>query len=338
MALLIPGGHLNGLAPADHCVEGHRNPLGLPVLIGLAGLGEEVPGIGLLLPDAEHLRPGVPGIVPVGEALPGESPPQGLHLFRGGLPVLPQGGGVHPGDHGHILGPLHPALQLQAGHPHLAQLPQVSGQRHVLQREGIAVGPSVPAVAQAAGLGTQAPVAAASAQNRGEKALSRVTHAQGAVAKNFDFNGGALADEFNGVPGELPGEDHTGHAQVGHLLHSVQVVNRHLGGGVDGQVGGGLAQHAQYAQILHQHRVHPQGAGLGGALGGALHLPVGDQCVQGQVEPAPPQVAVGDRLGELLLAEIFRVAAGVEVAVTQVNRVGAVLHSGPQGLHGTGGG
>ena len=51
---------------------------------------------------------------------------------------------------------------------------------------------------------------------------------------------------------ELPGA-----AQVGALLHPVQGVNGHLGGAVEMQVGGHLAQHPGHAQILNDDRVHP---------------------------------------------------------------------------------
>ena len=78
--------------------------------------------------------------------------------------LLQQGGVLRPaaGDHRHVLRPLHPPLDLQAGHPHLLQLAQVAGQGEVFQGEGVGGLPVPrPAVGQAAGLGAQAPVARA---------------------------------------------------------------------------------------------------------------------------------------------------------------------------------
>ena len=81
-------------------------------------------------------------------------------------------------DHGHILGALHPPLDLNTGHPHLPQFPEVACQGHVLQGQGAAVCLVPPAVLQPAGLGTQPPVAAASPDDGGEEALAGVAHAQ----------------------------------------------------------------------------------------------------------------------------------------------------------------
>ena len=158
------------------------------------------------------------------------------------------------------------------------------------------------------------------------------------MGEDLDFDGGALADGFNLIPAQLPGEHRPGEAQIGGHLHPVQVVEGHLGGGVDGQIGDDLAEHPQHAQILNEHRVGADGAGLGGHLRRLRQLPVGEQGVEGQVDLRPPQVAIRNRRRKLLLREIFRVAAGVKVPVPQIDGVGAVLNSRRHGLHGPGGG
>ena len=134
-------------------------------------------------------------------------------------------------------------------------------QGHVLEGQGVAVRPIPPAIGESAGLGAQAPVAAAPADDGGQEALSGIAHAQRTVDKHLDFNGGVSADIGDVLPGQLPAEHHTAHAQVGGGLHAVQAVNGHLGGGVDRQVRCALAQGAHQSHILHQHRVRPQ---LGG--------------------------------------------------------------------------
>lgn len=138
------------------------------------------------------------------------------------------------------------------------------------------------------------------------------------------------------VPGQLPGQDHPAGPQVGAPLHPVQGVDGQLGGGMDGQVGDRLAQHAHHAQVLDDHRVHADGAGVGGNFGGPGQLPVGEQGVQGQVDLAPPQVAIRNRRRSLLSREVFRVAAGVEISISKIDRVRSVLNGGGDRLHGAG--
>ena len=50
-----------------------------------------------------------------------------------------------------------------------------------------------------------------------------------------------------------------------------------------------------------------------------------------------PDMAVADGLLELFHGEVFGIAPGIEVAVAQIDGVGAVLDGSPEGLHGPGG-
>ena len=261
MAVPVLHSHLHGLPRPDHGVEGHRHAGPLPLFIGGTGLGEQLAGLRRILPDAEHLWPLPPHVVAVGEALTGKGLLQRPQFLSGGIPALPERVGVHLGDHPDILRPLHPALNLGAGYPHLIEFVEVGSQGHVLEGQGVAVRPIPPAIGESAGLGAQAPVAAAPPYDRGQEALTRVAHAQRPVDKYLDLNGGVCADVGDVLPGQFPAEHHTAHAQVGGSLHAVQAVNGHLGGGVDRQVRCALAQGAHQSHILHQHCVRPQ---LGG--------------------------------------------------------------------------
>ena len=107
---------------------------------------------------------------------------------------------------------------------------------------------------------------------------------------------------------------------------------------MEGQVGSGLLQHPDHTQVLHDQRIHPHIAGLGGQLGGQRQFPVGQQRVQGQVDLYPPQVTIRNRLSSLLRREIFGVSAGVERSISEIDRIGAVLHGGLHRFHGAGGG
>ena len=105
---------------------------------------------------------------------------------------------------------------------------------------------------------------------------------------------------------------------------------------MDGQVRRYRLCQRQHAPILHQHRVHAHLGGLPQYLGGLGQLPVGQQSVQRQEHPHAPQMAVGHRVGELLVGEIFGVAAGVEGPKAHVHRVRPGLHRRLKGGAGAG--
>ena len=337
-ALPVLHSHLDGFPRPDHGVELHRNAGAFPLLIGGLGLREQLPGGLGLLPHAKHIRPGPAQVVAVGEALPGKGLLQLAQLLRGGLPALPEGIGVHLGDDIDVLRPLHAALDLRAGHPHLLKLPQMPRQGHILEGQGVAVGQIPEAVGQAAGLGAHTPVAAAPADDGGQEALPGVAHTQRPVDEHLDLDGGVLADVGDVRPGQLPGQHRPGDAQIRGLLHPVQTVEGHLGGGVEGQVGGGLPQGAHQPQVLDQGGVHAQLGRLDGAVHRVPHLPVGAQGVKGEVHLHPPEMAVGNRRGKFVPAEVPGTPAGVELSEAQIDRVRPCAHRGAQGLRASCGG
>ena len=113
---------------------------------------------------------------------------------------------------------------------------------------------------QPAGLGTQAPVAAAASQHGTELALPRHGHTQRPVDKAFQLHRAGLP-HFPDLPkAHLPGEHHALGAQLPQQLGPRRGVEAHLGGGVKGQLGRPLPQQGEQPHVLDQHRVHRQGA------------------------------------------------------------------------------
>ena len=203
----------------------------------------------------------------------------------------------------------------------------------VFQTQGILFLPAAIAVALTAGLGAAAPVAGAAADGGGEIALPAVAHTQSAVDEDFNLDGGVRADVADFLPAQLPAENHPLQAHGGAQLHPRQGVDGHLSGAMDGNMGGNLAAQLHHAQILHDKSVDVILGGVADQLRGLLHFPVGHQGVQGQMHLHAPNVAVFHRVHKGLGGKILRALAGVQVADTQVHRVGAVLHRGPQGFH-----
>ena len=110
----------------------------------------------------------------------------------------------------------------------------------------------------------------------------------------------------------------------------------HLGGAVDGNMGRNLAAQLHHAQILHDKRVNVILGGVADQLRRFLHLPVGNQGVQGQMNLHTPDVAVFYRIHQGLRGEVFCALTGVQTTNAQIYGVGAILHRRPQGFHGAG--
>ena len=276
-----------------------RDPLALPRLIGGAGGGEQPGVLPLPAPDAKHIPPGAVLKIAVGEALTGEDPPEGLQIVRPRLPPV-QRGAVDPRDHRHILGPLHPSLQLEGGRAHLLQRAQVGNQAIVLEAQRMALVPAPVPVGQAAGLGALPPVARPPPHDGGKPALPRIAHTERSMPEDLDFDGTLPADGPELVLGQLPRQDGSGAAQPGGGPDPLEGVDAHLGAGVPLHLGRDRPAQPQRAQVLDDKGVGPAPGGLGDPRGGGGQLPVGKQGVEGQMHPHPANVAVGDLFAQLL--------------------------------------
>ena len=336
IAVGVPDGQLAALfgddRPEFHAHQGIFHGLvAFPGGLGPGGI------FVLILPDAEHLGALVGGVIAVGEALTVESVVEGpLHVP--GHETLVQSLAVDPGDGGHILGLLHPALQLQGCHAHGFQILDIVDKAVILQAQGILLLASAEAEGQTAGLGAAAPVAGAAADGGGEVALTGVAHTQCAVGKDLDLDGGIFADVADLLPAQLPAQHHTGASGGGAEQHTGQAVDGHLGGTVDGHPGGDLPAQLHHAQILDDEGIHTGGGRLADQVAAIIHLPVGNQGIQGQMHLNTTDMAVFHRLGKGLYGKILRTLSCVKAAATQINGVRTVLDSSTQGLHGPGGG
>ena len=91
-------------------------------------------------------------------------------------------------------------------------------------------------------------------------------------------------------------------------------MDSHLGGAVDGDVGGDLTAQLHHAQILNDKGVDVILGGVADGLRRFLHFPVGNQGVQGQMHLNAPNVAVFHRLHQGLGGKVLRALPGVEAA------------------------
>ena len=191
-------------------------------------------------------------------------------------------------------------------------------------------GLSLPAVGQAAGLGTAPAVAAAAADEAGIPALAADAHALGPVDEHLglDARGSHGAD---GVQGTFPGQHHPAHAQPLQQKRALHVMDGHLGAGMDAQLGELLPDQLQHAQILHQDGVGPQVAQHGQGLPHPRQLPFLHQGIDGDVHPAAQEMAQLDDLPEPLPVKA-RVDPRAKGRRPQVQGVGAVAQCGQGSL------
>ena len=197
---------------------------------------------------------------------------------------------------------------------------------------------SAEAVLQATGLGAHAAVAAALADQGRHVALSGVAEAQRAVDEDLDLDGRVFGDVADLFEIELPGEHGPRHAELGRGLDALEVVDGHLGAGVQRDVRQILADGGGETQILHEDRVR---SGVTRELRGLerrLDLPVAHEGVERDVDLAAADAAIAHGLLKFFLGKVFGSAAGVEIAHAEIDRVGAVLYGGNDGFRRAGGG
>ena len=330
-----------GDAPGDGDGELHRMEPVLPaVFIGPADLCEKLlRPAGVLRTHPEHGGALLPQIISLGEAVAVEGGQKLPLLLPGGAPALIQQAAVDARYQGHILRTLHPPLDLQAGSAHSGELRDLVRQAGILQAQRMLppAGGAACAVGQPAGLGTAPSVAAALPHHGAQGALTGVAHAKGAVDEDLDLSGAAPDDGADVLPGELPGQHHPLHAQLGGLPGASQGKEGHLGAGVDGQIRRDLPGQGKNAPVLDQDGVDAHFGGPAQGRGGLGKLPVRDQGVQREIYLYPPQVAVVHRLLKLPVGKILCVFAGIEVAKAHIDGVRAGLHGGHQGVPRPGG-
>ena len=256
--------------------EGQVYQLGLAGFVGITGSLEPL-GIFLgVLPDAEHFAVDATGIVAVGKALTVECGHQGIHHAGGNIGLV-QRLAVDGGDGCHVFRLLHAAFQLDGGNAHFFQLLQVMHQAVVLQAQGVLAFPVVITVALTAGLSTAAPVAGAAADHGRHIALAAVAHAQCAMGKDFDFDGGMGTDVADLLPAQFTAQDHPLQAHGSAQLHAGQTVNSHLGRAVDGDVRSDLAAQLHHTQVLDNEGVHAAGSRMADHFRHLGDFLVGDQ-------------------------------------------------------------
>ena len=304
-----------------------------------AGGGEELFALAVLVlaAYAEHVL-FIAVVIALGEAVAGKGGLERVQLVLRRRAALVQDLGVDARDQGGIFGTLHAALDLETGDAGVLELGELVHKAVVLEGKGIVVHPAAEGVGHAAGLGAHAAVAAPAADQRGHIALPAVAEAQRAVDEDLGLDGSAGGDVTDLIDRQLAREHGARESHLGRGLDPGEIVDAHLRAGVQGNVRQRGAQRAHEPEILHDQSVGAERGDEPRLGDGRFRFTVVHERVERDIDPAAADAAVAHGLLKLFLGKVFRSAAGVEVAQTEIDRVGAVLYGGNDGFRRAGGG
>ena len=134
---------------------------------------------------------------------------------------------------------------------------------------------------------------------------------------------------------QLAREHGAGHAHLRRGLDPGEVMDAHLRACVQRDIRQRLTYRIGKAEILNNDRVRAELRCEARALHSLRNLTVVDQGIERDIHLAAADAAIAHRALELLIREVLRAAAGVEVAKPHIYSVRTVLHGGDNGLRRT---
>ena len=286
----------------------------------------------LMLAGAEHIQPQLAVKVAAGKTAAGEGSFQLLDVWFFAIQSLTEAGYSCPD----IFRTFHAALDFQRVHTQSFQLFDAVHEGQVFQRESVAVIAAAAAEWQAAWLCAESAVAAALTDEGAHVALTGEAHTERAVDEDIHFHRYLLHHGLDFFGAHFAGQNHAGEAQLMHLFCAGDIVHRHLRGGVQRNIRCPLAQQFHNAQVLHQNGIDAVLAGRTDGFLQVLHLTVEDQCIEGHVHFHAAGLAGFRHLAELFFIKVFGVAAGIELTVAKVHRIGAAIQRSLQAFHAAG--
>ena len=144
-----------------------------------------------------------------------------------------------------------------------------------------------------------------------------------------------LRDELYLLKAQLAREHGAGHAHLRRGLDPGEVMDAHLRACVQRDIRQRLTYRIGKAEILNNDPVRAELRCKARALHSLRDLTVVDQGIERDIHLAAADAAIAHRALELLIREVLRAAAGVEVAKPHIYSVRTVLHGGDNGLRRT---
>ena len=144
-----------------------------------------------------------------------------------------------------------------------------------------------------------------------------------------------LRDELYLLKAQLAREHGARHAHLRRGLDPGEVMDAHLCAGMQRDIRQRLTYRVGKAEILNDDPVCPKLRRKARTLHGLRDLAVVDQSIERDIHLAAADAAIAHRAFELLIREVLRAAAGIEVAKPHIYSVRTVLHGGDNGLRRT---
>ena len=236
-------------------------------------------------------------------------------------------------DVGDVFRGLQPPLDLQARDPSGEELRRQVVGGEILGGEEVALGPEIDVatiadqlVGEPARLGALAAVGTPPPEGLARQALPRVGHTQRAMNEHLQLHRRPPADRPDLVDRQLPGQHHAFHAEGLGQADRLGTRQRHLGGGMERQLGTAGPQEPGHADILDKHRIDPTAGNLPGQGLDLPELPVEGERVEGHIPSDAMAVEGLDQPGKVGNGEIGRPGPGVVAAIeAEVDGIGPVF-------------
>ena len=176
-------------------------------------------------------------------------------------------------------------------------------------------------VGQTTGLGAQTAIRAASADERGEQALTRLADAQRAVDEHLEVNAelGKLGNLFDG---KLAGKRDTRATQTRGKLDAAFAAHVHLRRGVQLELGQLTTQHGHEADVLHDGGIDSRFGGIRDHRKDIVHLAGKHEGVGREIDTGAAQMGVTTRSTQVVDVEVVGITTRVERTGTQIDGIG----------------
>ncbi len=208
----------------------------------------------------------------------------------------------------------------------------------MLARRGqvLSQGTVVQLVRKAACLSAAAAVGRTASHHGRHEALPRIADAQGAVGEAFQLHAqflGQRAKHLQLFQGKLTRQGNALGAKGRRSTQTVFVVDVHLRGNVHFNIGNGTGQLDADADVLNDESIHAAAVRLTCQLQGILQFGGEHHRVQRKEHLHPAQMRVVATFGQAFQGEVVGTAACVEMASTQIHRIGPGTHCRMQASH-----
>ena len=146
------------------------------------------------------------------------------------------------------------------------------------------------------------------------------------VDKDFGLNRSIFRDKTNLFQAEFPRKHHTCQTHLGCCFRTCQIVDTHLGAGMQREIRQSIPQHSNQPDILYNNAVGSVFRCHTGATNRTLNLSVINECIERGIYFAATYSAVSCCFFEFLSCEIFGSSPCIVITEPEIHCVRTVLN------------